>query len=116
MEPLCYLHLNVVKRDLTAGSRESCRNRSLTPRIHKPCCLLTELRAISTARLNASPRLHLRPIDVVVCDGPLVRSYLGVGFVLRCFQHLSSPDAATRRCSWRYNRHTGGLSSTVLSY
>ncbi len=29
-----------------------------------------ELRAISTARLNASPRLHLRPINVVVCDGP----------------------------------------------
>ena len=27
-------------------------------------------RAISTARLNVSPRLHLRPIDVVVFDGP----------------------------------------------
>ena len=27
-------------------------------------------RAISTARLNVSPRLHLRPIDVVVSDGP----------------------------------------------
>ncbi len=27
-------------------------------------------RAISTARLNASPRLHLRPIDVIVSDGP----------------------------------------------
>ena len=27
-------------------------------------------RAISTARLNVSPRLHLRPIDVVVYDGP----------------------------------------------
>ena len=27
-------------------------------------------RAISIARLNASPRLHLRPIDVVVSDGP----------------------------------------------
>ncbi len=76
----------------------------------------TELRAISTARLNASPRLHLRPINVVVFNGPLTRSYLGVGFVLRCFQHLSNPDAATRLCPWRDNRHTGGLSSTVLSY
>ena len=55
-------------------------------------------RAISTARLHGSPRLHLRPIDVVVCDGPLARSNLGDGFVLRCFQHLSKPDAATRRC------------------
>ena len=27
-------------------------------------------RAISTARLNVSPRSHLRPIDVVVYDGP----------------------------------------------
>ena len=44
------------------------------------------------------------------------RSYLEGGFVLRCFQHLSLPDAATRRCSWRNNRHTGGLSNTVLSY
>ena len=32
------------------------------------------------------------------------RSYLEGGFVLRCFQHLSLPDAATRRCTWRYNR------------
>ena len=33
-------------------------------------CLYRSLRAISTARLNVSPRLHLRPIDVVVSDGP----------------------------------------------
>ena len=74
------------------------------------------LRAISTARLSVSPHVHLRPIDVVVSDGPLTRSYLGAGFVLRCFQHLSCPDAATRLCSWRNNRRTGGLSNTVLSY
>ena len=36
--------------------------------------------------------------------------------MLRCFQHLSCPDAATRPCTWRYNRLTGGLSNTVLSY
>ena len=47
---------------------------------------------------------------------PSWRSYLGGGFVLRCFQHLSLPDAATRRCTWRHNRLTGGLSNTVLSY
>ena len=74
------------------------------------------LRAISTARLSVSPRLHLRPIHVVVCDGPWMRPYLGAGFVLRCLQHLSCPDAATRRCGWRHNRFTGGPSGTVLSY
>ena len=46
----------------------------------------------------------------------LWRSYLGVGFALRCFQRLSCPDAATRRCPWRNNRYTGGPSNTVLSY
>ena len=46
-------------------------------------------RAISTARLCVLPHLHLRPIDVIVSDGPIWRSYLEGGFVLRCFQHLS---------------------------
>ena len=41
---------------------------------------------------------------------------LAAGFALRCFQRLSNPDADTRRCTWRYNRQTGGLSNTVLSY
>ena len=74
------------------------------------------VRAISMARLSASPRLHLPPIDVIVYDGPVWRSYLGGGFVLRCFQHLSWPKAATRRCGWRHNRLTGASSDTVLSY
>ena len=47
------------------------------------------VRAISIARLYTLPHLHLRPIDVVVFDDPMWRSYLGEGFVLRCFQHLS---------------------------
>jgi hypothetical protein len=42
------------------------------------CCLLMRLslagvevdRAIRTGQLCASPRLHSRPIDVVVCHGP----------------------------------------------
>jgi hypothetical protein len=73
-------------------------------------------RDISTPRLRASQPLHLAPIDVVVSDVPLWRSYLGVGFALRCFQRLSVPDAATRLCPWRDNRRTGGPSNTVLSY
>ena len=38
------------------------------------------------------------------------------GFTLRCFQRLSLPNIATRRCRWRDNRHTRGPSFTVLSY
>ncbi len=74
------------------------------------------LRAISAARLNASLRSHLRPIDVVVSHGPQRRPHLGAGFALRCLQRLSHPDAATRLCAWRRNRHTVGPSVPVLSY
>ena len=73
-------------------------------------------RAISAARLNASLRFHLRPIDVVVSHGPLRTPHLGASFALRCFQRLSPPDAATRRCVWRRNRCTVGPSGPVLSY
>ena len=34
------------------------------------------------------------------------KSHLGEGFVLRCFQHLSTPDIATQRCPWRDNWYT----------
>ena len=71
--------------------------------------------AISIARLRASPPVHLRPIHVIVSDGP-VRPNLAAGFALRCLQRLSTPDAATLPCTWRYNRLTGGRSGTVLSY
>ena len=73
-------------------------------------------RAISTARLNMLPCLHLQPINVVVYNDPQGKSNLVVGFALRCFQRLSRPDADTRRCPWRDNRYTGGQSITVLSY
>ena len=57
------------------------------------CCRGAEprerVRAISNARLCALLHLHLRPIYVVVYNDPMWRSYLGEGFVLRCFQHLS---------------------------
>ena len=42
-------------------------------------------RAISAARLNVSPRSHLRPIDVVVYHGPQRRPHLGAGFRLDAF-------------------------------
>ena len=78
-------------------------------------------RAISTARLHVLPRFHLPPINVVVSYGPseVLRPgsvHLGGGFPLRCFQRLSCPDVATRRCPWRDNRYTSGQSIPVLSY
>ncbi len=51
--------------------------------------LQERVRAISNARLWTLLPLHLRPIYVVVFNDPMWRSYLGEGFVLRCFQHLS---------------------------
>ena len=42
--------------------------------------------------------------------------YLEVGFPLICFQRLSRPHIATRRCGWRHNRITSGASIPVLSY
>ena len=122
MEPLCCHHLNLFSPpSLSRDRRYALGNRtteawktpyqlSRTTCPQKPALFVSSppfpeeisftgmFRAISTARLHGSPRFHLRPIDVVVCDGPLARSNLGDGFVLRCFQHLSEPDAATRRC------------------
>src|SRR5215203_2550662 len=41
---------------------------------------------------------------------------LQASFPLRCFQRLSFPHVATRRCHWRDNRYTRGASTPVLSY
>ncbi len=73
-------------------------------------------RAIRTGRLRASPRLHPRPIDVVVSHGPRARPGLAVGFPLRCLQRLSRPGLATRLRGWRHDRSTRGPSAPVLSY
>ena len=73
-------------------------------------------RAISTGRLHALPRVHPRPIDVMVYHGSSGTAGLEGGFPLRCFQRLSRPHLATRRCRWRDNRSTRGASIPVLSY
>ena len=73
-------------------------------------------RAISTGKLNASPRLHTRPINVVVYHGSQGRTRFEVGFPLRCLQRLSRPYIATQHCSWRHNCSTRGTSIPVLSY
>ena len=73
-------------------------------------------RAISIGQLHMSPCFHIQPINVVVYNGSLGKSYLEVGFPLRCFQRLSHPNIATRQCHWRDNRNTRGSSTLVLSY
>ena len=73
-------------------------------------------RAISTGKLNALPRLHIRPINVVVFHGPSGRSRFEAGFPLRCLQRLSIPYIATLHCGWRHNRSTRGTFTPVLSY
>ena len=73
-------------------------------------------RAISTGKLNASPRLHTRPINVVVFHGSSGRTRFEVGFPLRCLQRLSRPYIATLHCGWRHNSSTRGTSIPVLSY
>src|SRR4026209_651331 len=59
------------------------------------------------------PRSLRGPYRVVK---PPARSNLEGGFTLRCFQRLSRPYIATRRCHWHDNRCTRGTSNPVLSY
>src|SRR5665213_4181524 len=73
-------------------------------------------RAISTGKLNALPRLHIRPIDVVVFHGPSGRSGFEAGFPLRCLQRLSIPYIATLHRGWRHDRSTRDTFTPVLSY
>ena len=82
-----------LSESLSLSSRKSCRHRRGGVVCRGLISFLGDYpersRAISTARLCVLPHLHLRPIDVIVSDGPIWRSYLEGGFVLRCFQHLS---------------------------
>src|SRR5213592_5201156 len=77
-------------------------------------------RPISTGRLNTLPCVHLRPIYLVVSEGPYSsrdgKPHLGASFALRCFQRLSLPYVANQPCRWRDNWHTRGTSAPVLSY
>ena len=48
--------------------------------------------------------------------GLIGNSYLEGGLAFRCFQRLSFPNIATWLCTWQYNQHTIGSSTSVLSY
>jgi len=68
------------------------------------------------ARLKASRPVHLPPINLLVSEGPVTKVHLEDGFTLRCFQRLSVPNVATRRCPWWDSRCTRGSLFPVLSY
>ena len=53
------------------------------------------VRAISTARLCTSPCLHLRPIDVIVSDGPYINGDLILGGA-SCLDAFSTYPGRTR--------------------
>ena len=95
--------------------------RSLLRRSAKKRSYGQASRLISIGKLNASPRLHTRPITwsssrSLQGSYDPGRSHLVEGFTLRCIQRFSLPDVATRRCRWRDNRYTRGPSNPVLSY
>src|SRR5207244_6288156 len=75
-------------------------------------------RAISTGQLNTLRCVHLRPINLVIYEGPSGglrpgRSHLQAGFALSCLQLLSLPVIATEQCAWRHSSHTSGASTPV---
>jgi hypothetical protein len=114
--PLRYSHRNGVRA--RAPGSPFGRLRASEPnseREQKP-----SPRPISTGRLNTLPCVHLRPIYLVVCEGPYSisdgRPHLGASFALRCLQRLSLPHVANQPCRWRDNWHTRGASAPVLSY
>ena len=113
----------LVQQKKNQGREKSARCRGVGGSGVLPCPtgVSQATRAISTARLHMLPCFHLPPINVLVSHGPSETrrsgsTHLGVGFPLRCFQRLSLPDVATRRCPWRNNRYTSGRSVPVLSY
>jgi hypothetical protein len=105
--------------------KESCEVASDEPlsvdsELHSEREQRSSPRPISTGRLNTLPCVHLRPIYLVVSEGPYSsrdgKPHLGASFALRCFQRLSLPYVANQPCRWRDNWHTRGTSAPVLSY
>ena len=79
-------------------------------------------RPISSARLCASPRLRLRPIDPVLSRGPSEGSSPLGCLVLRRASRLDAfsgypfPAWLPSACPWQDNWHARGRSTPVLSY
>ena len=73
MEPRRYSHLNLFIFILYIHDyRTSQRNKLISQSVQLKEYTLAEktVRAISNARLNVSPHVHLHPINVIVSDDP----------------------------------------------
>ncbi len=82
------------QRSVHTGSVESSTHGRLTVPLRVYVVVsLPESRAISTARLSVSPHVHLRPIDVVVSDGPCRNLILEPA---SCLDAFSTYPAQTR--------------------
>ena len=103
----------------TKGNRDPRRDarpisRSSEAEKAKPHAILVPVS--STDRSACTPGLS-RSWSTTCLQGLAPRrSCLRGGLALRCFQRLSFPHIATRRCRWRDNRNTRGASFPVLSY
>ena len=104
------------RSDVNRWSSAAERTRTPRRRIPSP-------RPISTGRLNTSPCLHLRPIYLVVFQGPYpvvpvgdLISRTASRSVDAFSAHLFLPQVANQPCSWRNNWHTRAASVPVLSY
>ncbi len=77
--------------------------------------------AISNGQLHWLPSFHLRPINLVIFQGPYPVNPVG-SLIFRRASHLDAFSAypfrtsATQQCPWRNNWYTGGPSIPVLSY
>ena len=89
-----------------------CRSQSYRVKPHEQLVLVSLTHyCASTPSLSTSwSRTTLQG-----AQGP-GKTHLETSFPLRCFQRLSLPHIATRRCHWRDNRYTRGASTPVLSY
>ncbi len=77
---------------------------------------MKRLTIISTIPLHLLPDLHVSPIYQVFCLGSSGRTYLRIGFALRCLQRFSFLDVATQLWGRPPNWLTSGQAISVLSY
>ena len=82
--------------------------------IPKSTLKITQSKFISSSQLNASRRLHLSPINLVIYKEFIIPN-LEACFALICFQRLSEPNIATERCPWQDSSQTRGSFIPVLS-
>ncbi len=114
--------INNVNSPTTGESREDFRSEEKARSFPRKEQYGQASRPISTARLCASPRLRLQPIDPVLSRGPSAGSSPVGCLVLRRASRLDAfsgypfPAWLPSACPWQDNWHARGRSTPVLSY